>query len=154
MHALLTAKVVLRDVQRLADAMFQRLPRSPPTGRPVETLPPLPANARAAEFLPYEQLLPKTAVHVTNGGYGGVQYALRHGVPIVAAGAHEDKAEVIARVAWSGAGRRLRTEHPPPSAEPSAPSSPTTATARPRADWPPAWLRTAASSGSPRSSTT
>ncbi len=85
-------------------------------GRPVDTLPPLPANARAAEFLPYDQLLPKTDVFVTNGGYGGVQYALRYGVPIVAAGAHEDKAEVIARVAWSGVGRRLRTEHPPPAA--------------------------------------
>lgn len=85
-------------------------------GRPVESLPPLPANARAAEFLPYDQLLPKTAIFVTNGGYGGVQYALRYGVPIVAAGAHEDKPEVIARVAWSGVGRRLRTEHPTPAA--------------------------------------
>jgi UDP:flavonoid glycosyltransferase YjiC (YdhE family) len=31
-------------------------------GRPVESLPPLPANARAAEFLPYDELLPKTDV--------------------------------------------------------------------------------------------
>jgi UDP:flavonoid glycosyltransferase YjiC (YdhE family) len=85
-------------------------------GRPVESLPPLPPNARAAEFLPYDQLLPKTDVYVTNGGYGGVQYALRYGVPIVAVGAHEDKPEVIARVAWSGVGRRLRTEHPTPAA--------------------------------------
>ena len=85
-------------------------------GRPVDSLPPLPANARAAEFLPYDRLLPKTAVFVTNGGYGGVQYALRYGVPVVAAGAHEDKPEVIARVAWSGVGRRLRTEHPTPAA--------------------------------------
>ena len=28
-------------------------------------------------FLPYDELLPRTAVYVTNGGYGGVQYALR-----------------------------------------------------------------------------
>jgi UDP:flavonoid glycosyltransferase YjiC (YdhE family) len=82
-------------------------------GRPVESLPPLPANARAAEFLPYDDLLPKTGVYVTNGG---VQYALRHGEPIVAAGSHEDKPEVIARVAWSGVGRRVRTETPTPAA--------------------------------------
>ena len=85
-------------------------------GRPVGSLPPLPANARAAEFLPYDDLLPKTDVYVTNGGYGGVQYALRYGVPIVAAGSHEDKPEVIARVAWAGVGRRLRTETPTPAA--------------------------------------
>jgi UDP:flavonoid glycosyltransferase YjiC (YdhE family) len=85
-------------------------------GRPVASLPPLPANARAAEFLPYDDLLPKTDVYVTNGGYGGVQYALRHGVPIVAAGRHEDKPEVIARVAWSGVGRRIRTDSPSPAA--------------------------------------
>lgn len=85
-------------------------------GRPLDSLPPLSANARAAEFLPYDELLPKTDVFLTNGGYGGVQYALRYGVPIVAAGSHEDKPEVIARVAWSGVGRRLRTEHPSPAA--------------------------------------
>jgi MGT family glycosyltransferase len=85
-------------------------------GRPVDTLPALPANARAAEFLPYDELLPRTSVFVTNGGYGGVQYALRHGVPIVATGGKEDKPEVGARVAWSGVGRRIRTENPTPTA--------------------------------------
>jgi UDP:flavonoid glycosyltransferase YjiC (YdhE family) len=83
-------------------------------GRPLDTLPPLPANARAAEYLPYDELLPRTAVYVTNGGYGGVQYALRYGVPVVATGGKEDKPEVGARVAWSGVGRRIRTEHPTP----------------------------------------
>lgn len=85
-------------------------------GRPLDTLPPLPSNARAAEFLPYDELLPRTAVYVTNGGYGGVQYALRYGVPIVATGGKEDKPEVGARVAWSGVGRRIRSERPRPSA--------------------------------------
>lgn len=85
-------------------------------GRPLDTLPPLPANARAAAYLPYDELLPRTSVYVTNGGYGGVQCALRHGVPIVATGGKEDKPEVGARVAWSGVGRRLRTEHPSPRA--------------------------------------
>ena len=85
-------------------------------GRPLETLPPLPANARAAEFLPYDELLPKTDVYVTNAGYGGVQYALRHGVPIVASGGQEDKPEVGARIAWSGVGRRIRAISPKPKA--------------------------------------
>lgn len=85
-------------------------------GRPLDTLPPLPRNARAAEFLPYDELLPRTDVFVTNGGYGGVQYALRYGVPIVATGGKEDKPEVGARVAWSGVGRRIRTERPTPAA--------------------------------------
>ena len=85
-------------------------------GRPLDTLPPLPPNARAAEYLPYDELLPRTSVYVTNGGYGGVQYALRHGVPIVSAGGKEDKPEVGARVAWSGVGRRIRTEGPTPRA--------------------------------------
>ncbi len=83
-------------------------------GRPLDTLPPLPANARAAEFLPYDELLPKTDVYVTNAGYGGVQYALRHGVPIVASGGQEDKPEVGARIAWSGVGRRIRAIAPQP----------------------------------------
>lgn len=85
-------------------------------GRPLDTLPTLPENARAATFLPYDELLPRTAVFVTNGGYGGVQYALRYGVPIVATGGKEDKPEVGARVAWAGVGRRLRTERPSPRA--------------------------------------
>lgn len=85
-------------------------------GRPIETLPPLPGNARAAEYLPYDALLPKTDVYVTNGGYGGVQYALRHGVPIVTSSGKEDKPEVAARVAWSGVGRRINTENPTPAA--------------------------------------
>ena len=81
-------------------------------GRPLDTLPPLPPNARAAEFLPYDELLPLTSVYVTNGGYGGVQYALRHGLPVVTSSGHEDKPEVAARVAWSGVGIRLNTEAP------------------------------------------
>lgn len=85
-------------------------------GRPLDTLPPLPANARAAEYLPYDELLPKTDVYVTNAGYGGVQYALRYGVPIVASGGQEDKPEVGTRIAWSGVGRRFRAISPKPKA--------------------------------------
>jgi MGT family glycosyltransferase len=85
-------------------------------GRPVADLGDLPANVRAAEFLPYDRLLPKVDVYVTNGGYGGVQYALAHGVPLVVAGDTEDKPEVAARVAYSGAGVDLKTGTPAPEA--------------------------------------
>jgi UDP:flavonoid glycosyltransferase YjiC (YdhE family) len=81
-------------------------------GVPVEELGPLPPNARAAEFLPYDELMPKVRVFVTNGGYGGLHYALAHGVPIVVAGETEDKMETSRRVEWSGAGINLRTANP------------------------------------------
>jgi len=74
-------------------------------GRPVESITgPIPSNARLATFLPFDELLPKTDVLVTNGGYGTVTLALRAGVPIVSAGKTEDKAEISARVSWSGTG--------------------------------------------------
>jgi UDP:flavonoid glycosyltransferase YjiC (YdhE family) len=72
----------------------------------------LPENARVAEFIPYHLLLPKVDVMVTNGGYGGVQFALAHGVPLVVAGDGEDKPEIAARVAWSGIGQNLGTGRP------------------------------------------
>ncbi|GAA3658930.1 glycosyltransferase [Microbacterium marinilacus] len=80
----------------------------------------VPENARVAEYLPYDRLMPLTSVYVTNGGYGGVQQALRDGVPMVVAGDSEDKPEVAARVAWSGAGIDLRTGTPSPEALRSA----------------------------------
>ncbi|PZU41999.1 MAG: glycosyl transferase [Arsenicicoccus sp.] len=64
----------------------------------------LPPNVRVADFLPYDELLPVCDVMVTNGGYGGVNHALRHGVPLVCVGASEDKRDVAARVSWSGVG--------------------------------------------------
>ncbi|MCU1405416.1 MAG: hypothetical protein JWQ43_1719 [Glaciihabitans sp.] len=81
-------------------------------GRNVSELGPVPANARVASFLPYNELLPLTDVFVTNGGFGGVQQALRHGIPLVIAGDTEDKPEVAARVAWSGVGVNLKTGSP------------------------------------------
>jgi len=75
---------------------------------------PMPANVRVARFLPFEEILPLVDVYVTNGGFGGVQLALSHGVPIVAAGKTEDKADVAARVAYSGVGLDLKTQKPTP----------------------------------------
>jgi len=86
-------------------------------GRPVEAIRgPIPANARLASFLPFEWLLPKVDVLVTNGGYGSVNQALSCGIPLVTAGRTEDKADVNARVAWSGVGIDLATNEPTPPA--------------------------------------
>ncbi|CAN5390057.1 glycosyltransferase [soil metagenome] len=72
----------------------------------------VPANARVIDWVPYSELLPHVDVMITNGGYGGVQYALSHGVPLIVAGETSDKAEVAARVAYSGAGINLGTAMP------------------------------------------
>ena len=86
-------------------------------GRPVEAIPgPIPANARLATYLPFEWLLPKVDVCVTNGGYGGVNQALSFGIPLVTAGLTEDKADVNVRVAFSGVGIDLATNTPTPAA--------------------------------------
>ncbi|GAB3913440.1 glycosyl transferase [Microlunatus endophyticus] len=83
------------------------------TGRaPIRSVGPLPSNTRVAEFLPYDRLLPLCNVMVTNGGYGGTMNALSAGVPLVVAGAAEDKPEVAARVEYFGVGIDLRTGRP------------------------------------------
>ena len=82
-------------------------------GRPVDAIPgPIPSNARVASFLPFEWLLPRVDVLVTNGGYGSVNQAMSFGIPLVTAGLTEDKADVNARVAWSGVGLDLATNEP------------------------------------------
>ena len=86
-------------------------------GRPTDAIPgPIPANARISSYLPFEWLLPKVDVLVTNGGYGSVNQALSFGIPLVSAGLTEDKAEVNARIAWSGVGINLATNEPTPDA--------------------------------------
>ncbi len=83
------------------------------TGRtPVDSVGPLPPNARIAEFLPYDRLLPLCDVMITNGGYGGTMAALSAGVPLIVAGAAEDKPEVAARVDYFGVGLNLHTGRP------------------------------------------
>jgi UDP:flavonoid glycosyltransferase YjiC (YdhE family) len=84
-------------------------------GQPAESIPvDIPSNARVAAFLPYESVLPKVDLLITNGGYGTVNMALAQGVPIVSAGLTEDKEEVSAHVQWSGAGIDLRTNQANP----------------------------------------
>ena len=75
---------------------------------------PIPANAIVERFVPFDEILPKVDAFLANGGYGGVNQALSMGVPIVVAGMTDDKPLVAARIAWSGAGINLETDHPSP----------------------------------------
>ncbi|HUC38233.1 MAG TPA: nucleotide disphospho-sugar-binding domain-containing protein [Acidimicrobiales bacterium] len=75
-----------------------------------------PPNAVVERFVPYAALLPHVDVMVSNGGFGSVQLAITHGVPMVVAGTTEDKKEVTAHVAWSGVGINMRTNCPSPEA--------------------------------------
>jgi len=77
-----------------------------------EQLGAVPSNVRVERMIPHALLLPHVDVMVTNGGYNGVKVALAYGVPLVAAGATEDKPEVCSRIAWSGAGVNLHTGRP------------------------------------------
>lgn len=108
-----------RDFDELVTPTLQALADDPDVlivvatgGRPAADVGPVPDNARVAPMLDYEQLMPHVDVFVTNGGYGSLHAALRHGVPIVAAGDTEEKVETCARVGWSGVGVNLRTGTP------------------------------------------
>ena len=72
----------------------------------------VPDNAYLTHFLPYASLLPYVDVMITNGGYGGVQHALSHGIPLIVAGRAADKPEAAARVDFTGAGIDLKTARP------------------------------------------
>ncbi|MEJ3404996.1 nucleotide disphospho-sugar-binding domain-containing protein [Rathayibacter sp. YIM 133350] len=85
--------------------------------RGVQQLPfPVPSNAYVADLLPYDDLLPRVDVMLTNGGWGGVLAALEHGIPLVVAGGDIDKPDIAARIDWTGAGISLRTGTPSPRA--------------------------------------
>ena len=75
---------------------------------------PVPPNARVAGFIPFDVLLPKASVLITNGGFGGTQQAIAAGVPVIVAGLTEDKPAVAARVAYHELGIDLHTGTPAP----------------------------------------
>ncbi|KAE9367955.1 glycosyltransferase family 1 protein [Stipitochalara longipes BDJ] len=89
-------------------------------GKRGATLPPeysIPSNARVADWIPFDALLPLSDVFVTNGGYGSFQNALANGVPLVIAPPFfADKRDIAARVEWSGTGVNLGTGTPTPEA--------------------------------------
>ena len=103
-------ELVLPTIQALADEDVLIVVTTPEP----EMLGRLPSNVRIERMIPHSLLLPHVDVMVTNGGYNGVKVALAYGVPLVAAGASEDKPEVGSRIAWSGAGINLKTGSPAP----------------------------------------
>jgi UDP:flavonoid glycosyltransferase YjiC (YdhE family) len=103
-------ELVLPTIRGLADEdVLVVVTTGGPTRADLESVygGPLPANVRVAGFIPYDELLAHADVFVTNGGYTGVTLALAHGVPLVQAGRTEEKAEIAARIHWSGVGVRL-----------------------------------------------
>jgi UDP:flavonoid glycosyltransferase YjiC (YdhE family) len=72
----------------------------------------IPENARVADFIPFDEVLPHSHVFVTNGGYGAFQHGISNGVPLIVAGAGEDKPETCARAEWCGIAINLRTGSP------------------------------------------
>lgn len=81
-------------------------------GRGVDALSEVPGNVRVASYVPFDELLPRADVLVTNGGFGSTQQALAAGTPVVVAGASEDKAPTAARIAFHGVGISLDTSTP------------------------------------------
>jgi MGT family glycosyltransferase len=71
-----------------------------------------PQNLRIENYIPFEQILPKVDVFVTNGGFGSVNLSLSKGIPMVVAGDTEDKIFTASRVGWSQAGVNLAIGHP------------------------------------------
>ena len=99
----------LRDVKDLlVVAVLGKKDAVLPTTRTT----PLPANTRVVDYLPYDAILPYTSVFVMNAGYGGLCHGLTNGVPMVLAGASEDKPEVAMRAEYAGIGLNLRTGQP------------------------------------------
>lgn len=71
-------------------------------------------NIIIEDFIPFKDVLPYCRVFITNGGYGGVLQSLSQGIPMVAAGVHEGKSEICARIGYFKVGIDLKTETPTP----------------------------------------
>ena len=95
-------------IRALADQHVQVLVTTGSRPASDVAIDPLPPNVRVERFVPYAELMPKVDLLVTNGGYGAIQIALAHGVPVVAIGKTEDKAEIANRIEWSGVGAGLK----------------------------------------------
>jgi UDP:flavonoid glycosyltransferase YjiC (YdhE family) len=73
-------------------------------------------NVVIEDFINYDDLFPHVDVFVSNGGFGSVLAAMRHGVPVVGAGKREGKNDINARVGYNRLGIDLRNERPRPVA--------------------------------------
>jgi Erythromycin biosynthesis protein CIII-like, C-terminal domain len=70
----------------------------------------VPKNAYIMDYIPYDDIFPHADVFISNGGYGGFQHAINHGLPMVIAGINADKPEVAARAEWTGVAINLKTQ--------------------------------------------
>ncbi|KAL4801203.1 UDP-Glycosyltransferase/glycogen phosphorylase [Aspergillus unguis] len=73
---------------------------------------PVPANTKVLDYFSYEAILPHADVVVTNGGYGGFMQSVMNGVPMVLAGAGQDKSEVCMRGQQAGVAVNLNAASP------------------------------------------
>lgn len=69
-------------------------------------------NIIIEDFIAFDDVMPYADVYITNGGYGGVLLSIQNELPIVAAGVHEGKNEINARVGYFKLGINLKTEKP------------------------------------------
>ncbi|MGX5855188.1 glycosyltransferase [Dyadobacter jiangsuensis] len=72
-------------------------------------------NILIRDFIPFNDIMPHCDVYVTNGGYGGVMLGIQNQLPLVAAGIHEGKNEINARIGYFKLGIDLKTEFPTPA---------------------------------------
>ncbi len=72
-------------------------------------------NVIIEDFIDFNAVMPYAHVYVTNAGYGGTMLALQHRLPMVAAGVHEGKNEIAARIGYFKVGINLKTETPSPA---------------------------------------
>jgi UDP:flavonoid glycosyltransferase YjiC (YdhE family) len=69
-------------------------------------------NLIIEDFIAFDHVMPYASVYVTNGGYSGVMLSISHQLPMVAAGQHELKNEICARIGYFKYGINLKTESP------------------------------------------
>lgn len=73
----------------------------------------IPANARAASYVPHRSVFPRAALVVTHAGWQTVNAALADGVPLVCIPDGRDQPDNAARVVACGAGVRVRKNASP-----------------------------------------
>ena len=64
------------------------------------------------DYIAFNDAMPFVDAFVTNGGYSGTMLSLSNGVPMIAAGIHEGKSEICARIGYFNLGINLGTETP------------------------------------------
>jgi UDP:flavonoid glycosyltransferase YjiC (YdhE family) len=72
-------------------------------------------NIIVEDFVDYDYIMPRANAFVTCGGYGSVMLSIKHCLPMVAAGVHEGKNEINARIGYFKLGINLNTERPTPA---------------------------------------